>query len=464
MGINKQRSPVPPETAKRFTYWQWRTILATMVGYTLFYFLRKNFSFAMPGMESELGITKTNLGLFLTRHGLVYGLSKFVNGFWSDGLKSRRYLTSGLTLCLLVNVAFGFGPLLASQMTGAASGPAFMSALVAVFGILWVLNGLFQGAGFPPCARLIAYWVPPGELATKMSIWNTSHSIGAGLISVLCGYIMMCGGAGAWRFCFWMPAAIAGAGLLFLFAALRDTPSSVGLPELSGTEVRGTCADGLANLRFLRERIFCNPVIWTLGVANFAINLVRFAVLDWGPTMLKESKGVSLGHAGWMVAAFEIAGVAGMLSAGWVTDRFMKGRAPRTCVFYMAGAALGMFAFWNLPPASPTWLLFATLLAAGFFVYGPQALTGVTATNIATKRLAGTAIGFISLFSYASVVVSGVGLGALAQHCGWRYAYLGMTGVAVVGVAVFLTLWNVKAQAYDELNDVRAKSSTTDIR
>jgi OPA family glycerol-3-phosphate transporter-like MFS transporter/OPA family sugar phosphate sensor protein UhpC-like MFS transporter len=77
----------------------------------------------------------------------------------------------------------------------------------------------------------------------------------------------------------------------------------------------------------------------------------------------------------------------------------------------------------------------------------------VTATNIATKRLAGTVIGFISLFSYASVVVSGVGLGALAQHCGWRWAYLGMTGVAAAGAAVFIALWNVRAHAYDGLKE-----------
>ena len=28
--------------AKRFSYWQWSTIIATMLGYTFFYFLRKN--------------------------------------------------------------------------------------------------------------------------------------------------------------------------------------------------------------------------------------------------------------------------------------------------------------------------------------------------------------------------------------------------------------------------------------
>ena len=38
-------------------------------------------------------------------------------------------------------------------------------------------------------------------------------------------------------------------------------------------------------------------------------------------------------HAGWLVAMFEIAGIVGMLVAGWATDRWLKGRAHRTCVF-----------------------------------------------------------------------------------------------------------------------------------
>lgn len=451
MGPTTEHDAKVPGDTRRFAYWQRRTIVAAMAGYVLFYFLRKNFSFAMPGMESELGITKTSLGIFLTLHGLVYGLSKFLNGFAGDRCNARFYMAIGLTLCVLVNVAFGFGPVLVAMASGTASGPAFTSALVVFFGVLWLLNGLFQGSGFPPCARLLTHWIPPAELATKMSVWNTSHSIGAGLVAILCGYIMGHGGTGAWRFCFWVPAAMSALGVFVLLAALRDTPSSVGLSEIPGTERKGAGSESAMDRRFLRERIFANPLIWMLGLANFTINLVRFAVLDWGPTMLKESKGVSFAHAGWMVAAFEIAGIAGTLTAGWVTDRFMQGRAPRTCVFCMAGAALSMFAFWLLPATAPAWMLFGTLLAGGFFIYGPQALTGVTAANISTKKLAGTSIGFIGMFSYASVVVSGVGLGAMAQYFGWRYAYILMVGVALAGAAIFVALWNAKAHAYDEL-------------
>ena len=66
------------EETKKFQYWQWRTILGTMIGYAVFYFVRKNFSFAIPGLTAEYGISKTTFGLLMTIVGLIYGLSKFL--------------------------------------------------------------------------------------------------------------------------------------------------------------------------------------------------------------------------------------------------------------------------------------------------------------------------------------------------------------------------------------------------
>ena len=141
---------------KPFGRMQWRVLIATMIGYTLFYFMRKNFSFAMPGLEQDCGITKAQLGNFLFAGGIVYGVSKFLNGFVGDRVNSRKMLCLGLLACVLVNVAFGFVPNFAQGQT-----------MVWAFGILLVLSQFFQGTGFPPCARLIAFWVPPQTLATR---------------------------------------------------------------------------------------------------------------------------------------------------------------------------------------------------------------------------------------------------------------------------------------------------------
>jgi OPA family glycerol-3-phosphate transporter-like MFS transporter/OPA family sugar phosphate sensor protein UhpC-like MFS transporter len=359
-----------------------------------------------------------------------------------------------LALCAIANFAFGFGVDIAGCITGESSGTQFTNTLIFFMGITWVVNGLFQGCGFPPCARLLTHWIPPKELATKMSIWNTSHSIGAGLVVVLCGYIMEYMGVGeehtgAWRWCFWIPSAIALAGSAFLFVFLRDTPSSVGLPELPGV-VKVKSKKTAETKAFLREKVFGNKFIWILGIANFFVYIVRFSMLDWGPTLLKDSKMVDLRIAGWLVACFEIAGIVGMLIAGWVTDRYLKGRAHRICVFCMLGAMLFAFLFWKLPPDVPKWMYFATLCATGFFIYGPQALIGIAAANQATKKAAATANGVTGIFGYASAAVSGVGFGYVAEHYGWDWTYMAIILTALMGAGVLLLMWNAKADGYEE--------------
>ena len=101
-----------PEVAKKFKYWQTRTIIASMIGYALFYFVRKNLSIAMPAMQEDLGITKGDLGLFLTLHGLLYGVSKFANGFIGDRVNARYFMVTGLVLSAVCNILFGFIALL----------------------------------------------------------------------------------------------------------------------------------------------------------------------------------------------------------------------------------------------------------------------------------------------------------------------------------------------------------------
>ena len=451
------------ETDRRFGRMQWRMLFATMIGYTLFYFMRKNFSFAMPGLEQDCGMSKSMLGNFLFFGGIVYGISKFVNGIVGDRVNPRRMLCFGLLACTLVNVAFGFAPQIAAFIGGdGGSAEGASMSLVWTFGILLVVNQFFQGTGFPPCAKLIAFWIPPKELATKMSVWNTSHSIGGGLVAKICGVVMGLGvigaanqGVGMWRWCFWSMAIMGLLGLVFMLFWLPGTPKDEGLPDLPGTEaVQGRMKDSgngrdHANSADSTVRmVFLNPVIWMLGLINFTINAVRALVADWGPTMLQEAKGFNPSESGTVIMLFEFAGIAGMLFSGWATDRLCGGRAPRLCVFLMAVTALLFAAFWFLPSGIAC---AAALCAAGFCLYGPQALTGVTATNLSTKRFAGTSIGFISLFSYIGVSIAGKVFGNLAQSFGgWRLPILVAVATACCGAALFLCLWRTRANAYEQ--------------
>ena len=431
-----------------FKYWQWRVILSTMIGYSMFYFVRKNFSFAMPALAAEYGITNTDFGIILTLVGIIYGVSKLLNGFIADRFNARWHLIIGLSACVALNFLFGWSDRISTLLTGQTEGPDFVGTMVVVMGVLLILNNIFQGCGFPPCNRLMTHWVPPKELATKMAIWNTSHSIGAGLLAILCGYII--GSTGDWRQCFWIPGAIAAAGILFIFITLRDTPKSVGLPELPDTRTELDDDDTPKAYRaFVRKKVLLNPVVWLLATSDLFVYVVRFAVLDWGPTFLGQmSVPLSPQLSGWTIGIFEVAGCLGMLSAGWISDHVFKGKSHRVCAVEMGLVAICLVILQLLPKDASPILVLVLLAIAGFFIYGPQALIGVTAAKHATKKAASSALGIIGLMSYLSVVITGAGLGWFSDHFGWDHLFILMAGFAVVGGILLAALWNIKDDGY----------------
>ena len=431
-----------------FKYWQWRVILSTMIGYSMFYFVRKNFSFAMPALAAEYGITNTDFGIILTLVGIIYGVSKLLNGFIADRFNARWHLIIGLSACVALNFLFGWSDRISSLLTGQTEGPDFVGTMVVVMGVLLILNNIFQGCGFPPCNRLMTHWVPPKALATKMAIWNTSHSIGAGLLAILCGYII--GSTGDWRQCFRIPGAIAAAGILFIFITLRDTPKSVGLPELPDTRTELDDDDTPKAYRaFVRKKVLLNPVVWLLATSDLFVYVVRFAVLDWGPTFLGQmSVPLSPQLSGWTIGIFEVAGCLGMLSAGWISDHVFKGKSHRVCAVEMGLVAICLVILQLLPKDASPILVLVLLAIAGFFIYGPQALIGVTAAKHATKKAASSALGIIGLMSYLSVVITGAGLGWFSDHFGWDHLFILMAGFAVVGGILLAVLWNIKDDGY----------------
>src|SRR5262245_6444716 len=98
----------PTQIATTYRRWQIRVLIFSITGYATFYFVRKNLGIAMPLMGQELGITKEKLGLFLTLHGLLYGVSKFVNGYLADRANARVFMTVALVISAVLNIFFGF--------------------------------------------------------------------------------------------------------------------------------------------------------------------------------------------------------------------------------------------------------------------------------------------------------------------------------------------------------------------
>ena len=430
-----------------------------------FYFVRKNFSIVMPALESELGLSKAKLGLFLTLNGVIYGVSRFVNGFFADRMSRKKMMAAGLFLSAVVNILIGLSPQMEGQLNLLDPEGKATTGLVVLIGSLWLINGYTQGMGYPPCGSLMAHWIKPSELATKQSIWNSSHSIGAGLVSMLCGTVILQRFSySAWQWCFFIPAILAIAGSVMLLLTLKDTPASVGLPDpesmdenapsKADVQVEDPSFTEKVYRRLVSKMVFRNPVIWILAITNFCVYVIRFTILDWGSTFLTQDRGLTIQAASTVVAASELAGgIVGTLIAGWATDRFFKSRSQRTCLIGLLGAPLCFLLFW-LTPKGMNGLAVTCIIMASFFVYMPQALIGIACSNQATKRVAASANGLAGIFGYASTTVSGLMFGYLAEHFGWNSVFEVAIVFGVIGVILFAFIWNAPSDGYSKADPI----------
>lgn len=450
LGVNYFRLMKKEKDLSKYRYWQWRNLIALMVGYACFYLLRKNFSAAIPAMEAELGLSKVQLGIFLTLNGIVYGLSRVVNGVLADRGSKRKLMTAGLLLSCVINLAICFSPSLNGVFRLLDGDGKATVALVYLIGSLWVLNGYVQGMGYPPCAAILAHWFSSKELATRQSIWNASHSIGAGLVIALCGWLLSRFGYSAWNLCFIVPAAIAFVGAIAMYATLRDTPADVGLPAIE--EAQGSAAsknlsaDGQRG--FLNYMVFRNPMIWIVCIADFCVYVVRFTILEWGTSFLTQYKGLDISTSANIVAFSElIGGTLGVLIAGFATDRCMKSRTLRTCALCTLASTLFLLLFWRIPSGAHWMWSALPIVLSAMFIYGPQALLGVSCSQYATKRASGTANGFCGIFCYAATIISGIGFGWLADApgFGWNAVFVVAALFGLAGTLLLASQWKAPA-------------------
>ncbi len=400
------------------------------VGYAFFYFTRKSFTFAMPAMMTELGLSKTSLGILGSVLYFTYGISKFVSGVLSDKSNPRFIMAVGLILTGIFNIFFGF------------------SSSIFFFALFWGLNGWFQGWGWPPCARLLTHWYSQRERGTWWGFWNTSHNIGGALIPVVVSLCIL--HFGSWRYAVWIPGGMCILVGLFLLNRLRDTPQSLGLPsiekysgEVSDEKEEGEQEKELSTKEILFKYVLGNKFIWILSIAYFFVYIVRTAVNDWGLIFLNDVKNISLIKAGICMASFEIGGCIGSLTAGWLSDKGFKGKRGPVNVLFSLGAILAVVGMWKGP--SNVWGYHLSMIfMTGFFIFGPQMLIGMVAAEISHKKAAGTATGFAGWMAYFGAMITGPIVGTVSETLGWNAFFVFLAACGVISVLLLLPLWSIR--------------------
>lgn len=423
----------PEEIDSKYRYWRIRILYSSFIGYAVFYFCRVNISIALPVMEETLGYNKAYLGLIPSALYIAYGVGKFCNGILADRTNPRYFMALGLFLSATVNILFG------------------LHASLIVLAVLWCFNGWFQSMGFPPGARLLSHWFSPSEHGRMFSIYGCSHQVGAAIILSIGGVIVGYG----WQYVFILPGLFAVLIAILLFNRLRDVPASMGLPPVEEYRKDVTDKDKLKAIEeqptvkeTLLNNVLNNKYVWLVAFGNFFLYIARYGSLTWAPTYIYQAKDVSIVKAGLITAFFELMGILGMLSAGWISDKLFKARRGPIMAIYMFILSFGLYAFWIAPSGRP--LLYTVLLGVcGFLVYGPLMLVSVAAISFAGKKAAATASGFTGFWGYIGGTFSSIGIGWAAHNYGWQIGFSLVIAAGILSAVFFAITWKIRPRWLD---------------
>jgi OPA family sugar phosphate sensor protein UhpC-like MFS transporter len=415
-----------------------RIMLAITIGYGLVYTCRLALSMVKKPLIDGGIFTPVELGIIGSALFYTYAFGKLTNGFLADHMNLKFFFAFGVLISALINIGMGF------------------STILWVSILLWGLNGWFQGFGAPTGAVALATWFSNSERGRMYGIWSTAHAIGEGLTFVGVAALVTLWG---WRAGFWGPGLmciVVAAGLYWL---MQDRPQTLGLPRVAEWKNDYVSSDEGSKEKkestwAIQRTILKIPAIWVLALASASIYVTRYAINSWGVLYLQEAKGYTLMQAGGVISVNTIAGILGALAFGFASDKIFSARRPPTNMIFAFLEIVGLLMVFFGPPGKP---LFMTV---AFFIYGfgltglVTSLGGLFALDIAPKRAAGAAMGFIGVFSYIGAALQdqisghlierGITLIDGVRHYDFSAVIWFWVGSSVLSFILATSLWRVR--------------------
>lgn len=414
-------------------------MLAITLGYGMSYTCRLGLSVVKKPLIDGGVFTADQLGAIGSAFLYAYAFGKLTNGVLADHANVRTFFSAGLLLSALLNLLLSGSP-----------------SLLWVWVVVWGLNGWVSGFGAPASAVSLASWFSNRERGRYYGIWSTAHAIGEGLsfygTAALVAWL-------GWRAGFWGPGLLCVITAVILVRVLLDRPRTLGLPAIAdwkndhGVEALKTGA-GKDSVWKNQAVILRMPAIWVIGISNALMYISRYAVNNWGILYLQEARGCSLVQAGLFMTVNTIAGIAGSIAFGYVSDKLFQARRPPANLIFGAAEVASLFVIFTVPAGHPL------ILGAAFAVYGFSlsgilaSLGGLFAMDIAPKKAAGAAMGISGVFGYLGAAIQDQVSGFLihrgttlvdgVRHYDFTRPVVLWVGASVLSLLLAATLWRVK--------------------
>lgn len=251
-----------------------------------------------------------------------------------------------------------------------------------------------------------------------------------------------------WRRGFWVPAVLLTLIALCFVSFTRNKPSDVGLPEIAEddstdneSQANSKIGEALSSKEIL-SKVLKNPIVWLIGLMYFFTKMGRYAIFFWLPLYMVEHLGYSVAEAGYTSILYEAVGFAGIVAAGYVSDKLFQSRRLPIGALGMWGLAITCL----FQPRLAAWSHLGNAIGIsliGFFTYGPDALmSGAAAIDTGSPKAAGLAAGFINGVGSLGQMLSPFIVAFIVRIFGWDSLFYFFVAIATIAGGLLAIKWN----------------------
>ncbi|XP_013419002.1 glucose-6-phosphate exchanger SLC37A4 isoform X1 [Lingula anatina] len=413
--------------------YQITNFVSMYIGYAFYMMNRKAFSFALPVMIKQEGLSKSDLGMVLSSNYVAYTISKFLAGVLSDRIPPNILFSVGLFFSGVAVTIFS------------------ETSQVWLFVGIWFINGLSQGAGWPSCVKVLKHWFSPATFGTWWGVLSTSMNAANSLGPFIAMFIML---HYDWRFYMKLQGVTTCIFAMIVFFAIKNSPKSVGIDyDIQGAasqkkdDDKKSKGDSLENSTATWRDLIASPFLWVISLLILLILGTTTAVIDWGQLYLIQDREQSNYVGSTFMSLYGIGGTIGSIIPSYIADRLVAKQSPGstfnprlTVVLALSALTVNFLHLFTYCVTSESSQLWISVLAfgLGFGLYGSVALLGVVAVECAPPHLSGTSHALYGIGSNVGSVLAGLPLSYVAKYYNWSGVFVVLEAVGILTVAILV--------------------------
>lgn len=381
-------------------------------------------SSATPSIRKEFGFDIVTMGAIVAAFRWAYSIFQIPGGWLGDRIGPRKALS------LIVSWWSLF-----TSFTALAWNAASMLVIRFIFGI-------GEAGAFPIATRSLSRWMLPRERGHAQGITHAGSRLGAALTPPLVVWLILTYG---WRMPFFVFGALGLVWSAVWFYYYRDSPEEHrGVNDAERELIHSASGGARAKVGtpVPWRKILSSPTVWALSAMYFCYQYSLGVYLDWFPTYLKEFRGFTLAQMGFYASLPMLAGTAGDLLGGWLTDSLLRRTGNVTLARRVVGAAGFLVGAAGIIPATLTADPKACV-AFSCLAFGALEVTVAVSWAIPLDiagDFAGSAAAVMNMTGNIGAALSPTVLAYLVKYYNWNLPFFVAAGLSVIGAAIYLKI------------------------